>query len=178
MNELFVELERQAVAEARTEGFTVEALDIQRQLDLHYPFQGYELTVPVPGGVLDESHVRAIRSAFDQLHLEVYGTSAPQEIPEVVNVRVLSVSRLPKLSFPRLESGCETPAADALRGRRCALFEEIGEYVETPIYERSRLQPGNLVAGPAIIEQLDSTTVVLPNQRAMVDPYGTLTVHI
>src|SRR5262249_21050007 len=55
LNELYAELERQARAEAEAEGFDPHALDIQRQLDLHYPFQGYELTVPVRNGRLDET---------------------------------------------------------------------------------------------------------------------------
>jgi N-methylhydantoinase A len=174
MNALYADLEQQAADEARAEGFPVAGLEIHRQLDLHYPFQGYELTVPVPGGRLEGSHVEAIRHAFDQLHLEVYGTSAPHEIPEVVNVRVVAVSHVPKLSFQRLEPTTVEP----LRARRCALFEETGEYVETPIYERARLSPGSTIEGPAIVEQLDSTTVVLPRQRAVVDPFGTLVVHI
>jgi N-methylhydantoinase A len=173
MNALSADLERQAAEEARTEGFDPAALEIQRQLDLHYPYQGYELTVPVPGGVLNADQVSAVRRAFDELHLQVYGTSAPHEIPEVVNVRLVATSQVPKLTFQPLPTAQE----EALRGHRCALFEETGEYVQTPIYERARLSPGNVVEGPAIVEQLDSTTVVLPGQRAVVDPYGTLVVH-
>jgi N-methylhydantoinase A len=173
LNALYADLEHAAVEEARTEGFDPTALEIQRQLDLHYPYQGYELTIPVPGGPLGTAEVDAIRRGFDELHLQVYGTSAPHEIPEVVNVRVVATSDVPKLSFQRLEAS----TADALRGHRCALFEETGEYVQTPIYERSRLSPGAAIDGPAIIEQLDSTTVVLPGQRATVDPYGTLVVN-
>jgi N-methylhydantoinase A len=173
MNALYAELEGQAAEEARTEGFDPAVLGIQRQMDLHYPYQGYELTVPVPSGTLAASHVEAIRRDFDQLHLRVYGTSAPHEIPEVVNVRVVATSQVPKLSIQPLKSRAE----EALRGQRCALFEEAGDYVETPIYERALLGAGSTIDGPAIIEQLDSTTVVLPRQRAVVDAFGTLTVH-
>jgi N-methylhydantoinase A len=173
LNAVYAELEQQAADEARVEGFDPRDLGIQRQLDLHYPYQGYELTVPVPSGALQEAQVQQVRSAFDALHLQVYGTSAPHEIPEVVNVRVVATSRVPKLSFQQLSAA----TADALRGHRCALFEETGEYVQTPIYERARLSPRSTVDGPAIIEQLDSTTVVLPGQRAVVDAYGTLVVH-
>jgi N-methylhydantoinase A len=174
LNALYADLEHAAAEEARTEGFDPTALDMQRQLDLHYPYQGYELTVPVPGGVLGADDVSAVRGAFDELHLQVYGTSAPHEIPEVVNVRLVATSRVPRLSFEPLQAS----TADALRGHRCALFEETGEYVQTPIYERARLSPGTVIQGPSVIEQLDSTTVVLPGQRAVVDAYGTLVVHI
>jgi N-methylhydantoinase A len=173
LNALYADLEQQAADEARLERFEPAGLELQRQLDLHYPYQGYELTVPVPGGTLQPADVEAVRRAFDQLHLQVYGTSAPHEIPEVVNVRVVAVSQVPKLTFQPLGTAKE----DALRRHRCALFEESGEYVQTPIYERARLSPGSTIQGPAIIEQLDSTTVVLPGQRAVVDAYGTLAVH-
>ncbi|HZU04607.1 MAG TPA: hydantoinase/oxoprolinase family protein, partial [Chloroflexota bacterium] len=69
-------------------------------------------------------------------------------------------------------------AAAALRGYRRALFEETKEYIDTPIYLRDALRAGNVIHGPAIVEQLDATTVILPRQRAVVDRYGSLVITV
>ena len=178
LNSMFAELEGRARREAGAEGFDVGKLEIERQLDLRYPFQGYELTVPCPTGALDEASKDGIRRAFDALHLTVYATSAPDEMPQVVNVRVVAISRVPKLTFAPRQAGTAVPPFDAVSGYRQALFTEHTDYIRTPIYQRERLLGGNVFDGPAIVEQLDSTTVILPGQRVEVDPYGTLTVTV
>jgi N-methylhydantoinase A len=177
LNALFAGLEARALAEAREEGFDPSVLELHRQLDLRYPFQGYELTVPVQAEPLTEADKTAIRRTFDTLHQEVYGTSAPDEVPEVVNVRILSISRVPKLALPEQPAGERSPEA-ARRGSRPALFEEDGAYRDTPIYQRELLRAGNVVEGPAIVEQLDSTTVLLPQQVAEVDRVGNLRITV
>jgi N-methylhydantoinase A len=177
LNALFAGLEERALEEAREEGFDPAAVELYRQLDLRYPYQGYELTVPCRREPLTEADKELIRRHFDRLHQEVYGISAPDEVPEVVNVRVLSVSRVPKLRLPEWPAGGESAAA-ACRGMRRALFEETGEYVATPVYLRDALRAGNVIQGPAIVEQLDATTVILPRQRAVVDRYGSLVITI
>jgi N-methylhydantoinase A len=177
LNALFEGLEEQALSEAGIEGFERDAIGLHRQLDLRYPYQGYELTVPCPGVRLTASDALAIRQAFDELHKQVYGVSAPDEVPEVVNVRVMSVSSVPTLSLPELAAGEPSPEA-ALIGRRRALFEEKGDFTETPIYRREALRAGNIIRGPAIVEQVDSTTVILPRQEAVVDRHGLLAVAV
>jgi N-methylhydantoinase A len=177
LNALFADLEQRAQDEARQEQFDVAQLDLIRQLDLRYPYQGYELTVPCPPGDLDEAGKEAVRRAFDRLHQEVYGISAPDEVPEVVNVRVISVSQVPKLQLAEIPSGGSSAEA-ALESHRPVLFEESEGYVGTPIYRRDALLAGNVIQGPAIVEQADSTTVVLPGQRADVGRFGTLTIAV
>jgi N-methylhydantoinase A len=177
LNGLFAGLEERARAEAREEGFEPGATELHRQLDMRYPFQGYELTVPCPSESLAEADVAGLRQTFDRLHHQVYGISAPDEMPEIVNVRVMSVSRVPMLRLPELPAG-GTSADHALTGRRRALFEEFSEYVDTPVYRRESLQAGNVIEGPAIVEQLDSTTVILPRQQARVDRLGMLIIEV
>jgi N-methylhydantoinase A len=107
----------------------------------------------------------------------VYGISAPDEAPEIVNVRVMSISRVPMLHLPELPADGPSPDG-ALMGHRRALFEEAGGYVDTPVYRREALRAGNVIDGPAIVEQVDSTTVILPRQRAEVDRFGLLTIAV
>ena len=116
---------------------------------------------------------KATRRAFDQLHQNVYGISAPDEVPDVVNLRIMSVSEVPHLELPDLPQASGTPKP--VQHRR-ALFEETEEYVETPVYRRNTLSPGHVLQGPVIVEQFDATTVVLPGQRAEVGRFGTLII--
>lgn len=173
---LFAGLEEQAIADAKAEGFGPKDVKLQRQLDLRYPFQGYELNVACPEGRFDEAAGETVRRAFDALHQEVYGVSAPQEMPDLVNLRLVSVCAVPRLDLPEWPVGDSSPEA-ARAGSRKALFEGAKAAIETPVYRRERLKVGNRIEGPAIIEQLDSTTVIPPGQRAEVKRYGALVIE-
>ena len=177
LDALFRELEARALADSRDEGFEPAAVALHRQLDLRYPFQGYELTVPCPPGAFTTASIELVRRAFDALHQEVYGVSAAEEIPDLVNVRLMSVSSVPRLELPEWPAGDASPAP-ALAGTRRALFAGAADYAETPVYRRDKLRVGNLIQGPAIVEQLDSTTVIMPGQRAEVKRFGALLITV
>jgi N-methylhydantoinase A len=176
LEQLFKSLEERAVRESEQEGFGAQFLELQRQLDIRYPFQGYELTVDCPPPPYKEEHQAQIRAAFDKLHHSVYGTSATGEIPEVVNVRVMSTCKVPQLDLPELPPAKGKPEPIA---RRKVLFEETRKqgYVDTPIYRRTDLLAGAEIAGPAIIEQLDSTTVLPPGMTAKMERFGNLIIE-
>lgn len=177
INALFAELEERARADAKAEGFALDQVQFLHQMDLRYPYQGYELTVPCKAPPFTESDKEVVRRAFDAAHMQVYAVCAPEEVPEIVNLRLVSVGKVPHLELPEIAKGDASPKA-ALTGSRKALFEEYDDYVDTPIYQRSLLKQGNLIEGPAIIEQLDSTTVVLPRQRAEVVRFGAIIIHV
>jgi N-methylhydantoinase A len=174
---IFTELEDRAREEAREEGFNIEALQLQRQMDLRYPFQGYELTVPMATEAITDATRTRLREAFDELHQQVYGTSAPQETPEVVNLRVVASNPVPKLSLPEQSPGDASPAA-ALMSTRMMILEDHPEPIDVSVFRRDLLLAGNRIAGPAVIEQLDSTTLLLPRQVAEVDRWGTLLINV
>ena len=84
---------------------------------------------------------------------------------------------MPHLELP--DSALGGVSAQAARiGTRRARFEEFADYVDTPVYRRDLLRRGNTIDGPAIIEQLDSTTVLLPRQRAEVVKFGALVITV
>ncbi len=101
-----------------------------------------------------------------------YGHKAENEQVEIVNLRVTAIVPMPQ---PKLEAasldGAQDPP-DAVKARRAVYFKN--ESTDTPIYDRAKLSPGDMLSGPAIVEQLDSTTVVWPDQTAKVDAYGNL----
>jgi N-methylhydantoinase A len=168
---IFAELESQAVRDLRDEGFTREAIGIERALDLRYAGQGYEITVPVEEA--QDRDLKELRARFDGLHKQMFGHVAPEEPVEIVSYRLRGVGRVPPVMLPRYEPTGATLSV-ALRGTRPARF--AGKVVETPVYQRERLDAGAAFAGPAIVDQLDATTVIPPGHSARVDEYKNIRI--
>ena len=169
---MFDELERQAVAEAAEEGFARASLTLTRRLDLRYPHQGYSLGVDCPLGPLSDSDKPAIKRLFDELHHQMYGQSAPDEAAELVTFRVQTEISVPQLCLPGLKIGTGDPSG-ARSGERRLYDVDRSQFVTAQAYDRSRLRAGDQIVGPAVIDQLDSTTVILADQQATIDRYGT-----
>ena len=83
----------------------------------------------------------------------------------------MTVGAVPIMAVGR--SLCPPWEKDRVRSLR-VYFEEAGGFVDCPVYDRARLRPENVIPGPAIVEQMDATTVILPGQRASVDPWSNL----
>jgi len=175
MNDLFAELEAQALAEAKEEGFASDAVNLTRLVELRYPHQGYTLPVRCPAVAGDDDKARLKRS-FDDLHAQVYGQSAPKEDAEIVTFRLQAEIEVKRLAFPRLLPG-DGRAERALKGERQLFDVEVGRFVAARIYDRQKLMPGDRIEGPAIIDQFDATSVVLAGMAAEMDPTGTLVIQ-
>ncbi len=174
MNELFASLEEQALAEAADEGFGREAVTLRRQLDLRYPHQGYALGVDCQDGPLGHGDRDVIRVAFDGLHQRVYGQSADED-PELVSFRMTSEIAVPTLRSPAVPEGTGEPSA-ALTGERQLYDVDLKRHVTARVYNRAALRAGDIVPGPAIIDQYDSTTVLLGDFSAIVESGGMLSI--
>jgi N-methylhydantoinase A len=174
--EIFAGLEARARAEAEAEGTDWADVTLQHSFDLRYVGQGYELSVPCPSATPDAAALGEIRAAFDAMHEQVYGHAAPEKEVEIVNFRVSSASRLPKLALREVPAQAPDTLERALKGQRRAWFAEYGNYVETKVYDRGALAPGHILIGPAIVEQTDTTIVVLPGQIARPDRHGNLII--
>ena len=135
--------------------------------DMRYVGQAYELEVPFEAPVSAVS-VPGIVAAFHAVHERVYGYARTQQPVEFVNFRAVHSFALPRPAVtPSVRaSGEATPI-----GTRPAYF---GSFVPTAIYERAQLPLGAQLAGPAIVEQLDTTTVIPPGVTALVDASGNL----
>lgn len=146
----------------------------ERAIDLRYSIQKYELPVPVARGALGADAKDAWRKMFDEIHEKHFGSRAADQRVEIVNYRLTTKVRLPKP--PAAESAMrEKNCESAVKFRRNAYFD--GWY-DCPVYDRERLVAGNRLRGPAIIEQMDSTTVVHPGQFAEIDRFGNLIIEI
>jgi N-methylhydantoinase A len=176
MNERFEALEAAALAEATEEGFSRDAVALTRLLDLCYLHQGYTLPVPCPARIADDGAKDALKQAFDALHGRVYGQSAPREEAEIVTFRVQAEIAVPRLAMKSLAAGDGNPKR-AARGERQLFDLERDRFVRATAYERQKLAPGDRIAGPAIVEQFDATTIVLAGQEALVEEHGLLVIE-
>ncbi len=174
LNAALREMEAKAMAEMNEEGVAADRVTFKRSLDMRYTGQGYELEVRVPTRDFRESDLAEFCKGLGAAHHDQYGYSLPPEQAEIVNLRVVAVGALPKPDIPR---SAATNGRDLRpRGKRPAYFD--GRYIDTDIYERDDLQTGARLAGPCIVEQLDSTTLVLPGCRAEVDEFRNLIIHV
>ncbi|HXF53922.1 MAG TPA: hydantoinase/oxoprolinase family protein [Hyphomicrobiaceae bacterium] len=172
LDEVFVDLERQAVAELKDEGFAKDRIRLARALDLRYAGQGYELTIPCPP-LRSAADLDALRRAFDAEHRLQFGHAAPEELVEIVTYRVRSTGLVAPVEMERF-APAGMKLEDAVRERRQVRF--AGRPIECPVYRREQLDVGLSFAGPAIVEQLDCTTVVNPGQVVSVDAFKNLII--
>jgi N-methylhydantoinase A len=169
---MFARLETAAADELAHDGFGPERIRIQRALDMRYAGQGYEISMPCDAAELARG-LGALRARFDAQHRAMFGHMAPEEPVEVVSYRVRGIGLVPPVEMPRFEpSG--TSLDHARRATRRARFD--GKDVECPVYQRERLDVGLTLEGPAILDQLDCTTVIYAGQTARVDAWKNLIV--
>jgi len=166
----FAKLEAEGRERLVAEGVPEEQMDVQRLVDMRYLGQWRSLTVPVSAPVdLEEAvarfhaeHQRAYNYRRDDSPVEIYRLS----------LRAVGVTPKPQLARHELNGG-----GAAASGSRPVHFDASGDAVETPLYVRSDLRAGAKIEGPAIIDQLDSTTVVPPGWRAEVDEWLNIRMH-
>ena len=175
MKILFAALEAEALAEAAEEGFAPADIRLTRLVDLRYPHQGYTLGVECPARLEDDRDKAALKRGFDDLHARVYGQSAPREDAEIVTFRLQAEIDVPRLELKQLVQGNGLPPCP--KGERPVYDLETGGFVAAQIYDRAALAAGDRIAGPAVIEQFDATTLVLAGDRATVDPHGILIIN-
>jgi len=166
IEDAFARLETAGRREIEREQIDADDLAFVRQLELRYVGQSYELAVPA-------DDVAAAVSGFHAEHDRAYGFSADEEPVELVNLRLTAVGRIAKPQLPLIDAqGAPEP-----RTRRPVYFAESGDYVDCPVYDRYALGASAELMGPAVVEELDSTTVVHPGFRARVDDHGNLHLH-
>jgi N-methylhydantoinase A len=117
--------------------------------------------------------LKDLRVTFDQQHRNLFGHMAPEEPVEIVSYRVRGVGLVPPVAMPKFKPA-GTTLADAQRERRHVWFD--GDELDCPVYQRERLDVGLKLAGPAILDQFDCTTVIWPGQIARVDEWKNLIV--
>ncbi|MGQ3117694.1 MAG: hydantoinase/oxoprolinase family protein [Hydrogenophaga sp.] len=174
---LYKGMEDEGRAALAASGITPDGIVIERAADMRYVGQEHAVTVDLPGAFFVDKDRSAIKNHFDQVHKVRYGTSAPQEAADLVSLRVTVLGTMKKPPRHHVDEGAAQPEAAALRGTKPVYFR-AGGWADTPIYKRDLLRAGNLISGPALIEEHASTTVVQPGDELRVDGLGNLQIAI
>ncbi len=166
-------------SDARTallaEGFAAETGVVERSADLRYVGQAFEVTVPCPPGTVDRAWADAIVERFHDAHRALYGydfRSRADQPVEWVNLRVAGVGPIERPRIREIEAG--TGAGAAQIGVRRVHF---GRWCEATLYDRALLGAGDVVTGPAVVQEFGATVPVFPGHFATVDPLGNLVVR-
>ncbi|MBI2182561.1 MAG: hydantoinase/oxoprolinase family protein [Deltaproteobacteria bacterium] len=176
INHLFAQLIDRAKADLQDEDFRDDEIKIEPYLDLRYAGQGYELTVPCPMPPLKPEDLKVMRQRFDTMHEQNSGHKAETEPVELVSLRLISLGLVPQA---KLSPGKVTgrKVEEAKTGERKVFFGKEHGMLNTQIYTRDLLETGHQIDGPAIVEQLDTTTVIQPEQEASVDEYRNIIIR-
>jgi N-methylhydantoinase A len=165
---IFADMEAEARQFFANAGYDGGQVTTERYGDMRYHGQEHTVQVPFPADLVD---VDAVNAAFHALHERAY-TFRLESPTEIVNFHLVARVAIPKPSL----TGTVTTGSGRPKGRRLVDFDESGR-LETTIYERADLIPGEPVEGPAVIEEPASTTVIHPGQRVMVDSIGNLRIE-
>ncbi|MBI3647833.1 MAG: hydantoinase/oxoprolinase family protein [Actinobacteria bacterium] len=163
------------VGQLREDGVARSRVRLVASVDCRYRGQGYELNVLLRN--ISRAGLRALRGDFDRQHRSVYGHASQEEPVELVALRLSAFGGLPHAEPPAAARGGSAPRADAKVGERRLLLPSEQRAVRAAVYRRDLLRAGNRVQGPAIVEQMDSTTLVLSGQSARVDLHGNLWIR-
>ncbi|HET7007753.1 MAG TPA: hydantoinase/oxoprolinase family protein, partial [Candidatus Binatia bacterium] len=158
-------------------GIALDRIAFERAADMRYVGQEHAVAVGMPANVGNEPARAEIKRRFDEAHDLRYSHSAPEESADIVSLRVSAIGRLTKPVFRQIPKGEATPPDAARRGERPVNFDAAGA-MSAPVYDRAQLMQGNVIAGPAIIEEVASTTVVEPGDLVTVNQYGHLVMQL
>jgi N-methylhydantoinase A len=176
VNRLFAEMEAEGRAVLRQAGVAEADMRFRRSAEMRYAGQGHEVEGPVPAGTLGPASLEPLTAGFEAAYRALYQRTPLGVAIEALNWRVVVSGPEPEVRVDSVPGG---PARDRVQAAtakkaRLAYFPDAGGYVETPVYDRYGLEPGAVFAGPAIIEERESTTIIGPGARIRVDATRTL----
>ncbi len=189
LNRVFDEMEANARSTLDAEGIPPDRIMVERGIDLRYLGQHHEVTAVVPAGEITPETLPEIARRFHEVHERLYLYSEPESPLESINVRLTATGTIPKTPLVSWPSGT-ADASGAIKETRPAYFGEAGGlppasggaggggWLDTPIYDGSKLQAGNRIKGPAIIEEVTTTIIVCPNDLAKVDRLGNVVIEV
>ncbi|HEX3247235.1 MAG TPA: hydantoinase/oxoprolinase family protein [Chloroflexota bacterium] len=176
INAIYDDLARQGEKILLAADVLPDSIHYRRQADVRYAGQGHEVRIEIPEGFLGDTSLPVIRQTFRDAYVSLYGRPGPDVDLEVMTWRVTASGPRPEL---RLSTAEETSTGTlAPKGERRAYFPEWRELRLVPVYDRYALSPGNGFAGPAIVEERESTVIVGPGARACLDASKNLRIEM
>ncbi|MEL6996836.1 MAG: hydantoinase/oxoprolinase family protein [Pseudomonadota bacterium] len=166
------DLQARAAARLDADGIPPERRMFQRAADMRYEKQGVELTVQLRDGPVSDAALAALVDRFHALHQELYTFSDTAAPVEIVNLRVEATGQTGRITLPEIASApSRTP--EPVGTRPAALSAQLAP---VPVFRREALLAGHVIDGPAIVDQLDCTSVILPGQHATTDRLGNMLI--
>lgn len=176
LTRLYDDLAAEGRATLEREGVPQAEMSFLRQVEMRYVGQSYELALNVPAGELTEEAIADVVEHFYREHDRAYGYSSPGEPTEFVNLRLTAMGSISRPEQEEVEPTGPGGVETALQGRRQVYFAEADGLIDCPVYGRHQLGGGAVLEGPAIVAEMDSTTVLHPGSRMEVDQYGNLLI--
>ena len=175
INRQFESMESAGHAALTRDGLARDDIMFIRQIETRYAGQSFELAIKCAPGRLARVDLDTVHAEFHAEHQRTYGHGYPDEPTELVNFRTTAIGRIAK---PRLRQipAAETPVNASRKTRRAVHFHHPGGFLEADIYDRAKLGAGHCFDGPAVVEEMDATTVIEPGYRVEVDAFGNLLV--
>ena len=173
VNALFDELLAGCQSLMHENGIT-EGIEYSPSADMHYEGQGFDIDVPLPRLPLDVPSIEDLKEIFHQKYADTFGYAQPDQPIRATGWRLRAAHSRGEFQWPKLQPSDSTPTPST---RRSAYFPETCGFTDTPVYSRPALGAGASIEGPAIIEEAESTVVLIPGSCATVDTYGNIVVE-
>ncbi|RDV04301.1 hydantoinase/oxoprolinase family protein [Undibacter mobilis] len=174
----YAEMEQQGEALIARSGVAAQRIVTSRAMDMRYVGQEHAVTVDIPDAIFAAKDTKGLKEHFDRQHEQRYGRGAVDEKAEIISLRCTVTGAVAKPSLQGLSAGDKTPPSGATRPPRPVYFASTGWVNRCPVYDRDLMLAGNVVAGPALIEEHASTTVLQPGDTLTVDQLGNLVIEI
>ena len=175
IQEIFVSMEDEGRQTLLREGVTAAEMEFLREIEMRYTGQSSELSIPYPETQVDVHTLDQVVKKFHVQHERAYGHGYPEQAVELVNFTVTAIGKTTKPRLPKINSEAGT-LEEALIGTKRVFFSEDADFTDTAVYKRSALQMNQTLEGPAIIEEVDSTTLLHPQSTADIDEFGNLLI--
>ncbi|MDQ1848599.1 hydantoinase/oxoprolinase family protein [Gemmobacter fulvus] len=176
LDALFNGLEARGVKDLQADSFTEDLISVRRSLDMRYVGQVHECTVDIEAFTIDEAALERLKAAFHARHEELYTYSEPQSPVEVVNVESAISGAVDRPARMTVAPG--TGAHAALKGTRPMIFNAEGIVQDTPVYDGALLGAGDVLTGPAVIQEVTTTLVIEPGWKVDLDATGVYVVTL
>jgi N-methylhydantoinase A len=178
LNALFNSMEREGKNLLKSAGVPEKKIKIIRTCDMRYVGQGHEISVPLPQGEFTKNSVDEINKLFEVEYERIFHRVNPGVDIEGLNWRVITVGPRPITEINRMVIGNDGNFEKALKGKRKAYLSDKDDFVDFNVYDRYNLLPGMKIKGPAIIEEIESTSILGSDGSAQIDEYGNIVIEI
>ncbi|TFG29961.1 MAG: hydantoinase/oxoprolinase family protein [Promethearchaeota archaeon] len=171
INKILEELEKKAEEFFIRANIIPENRQIKYYMEARYPYQVYDLNIPLTENRITEKNISKIIESFHEIHQKFYASSDPKSHIEATALRVSAIGKVKKPQIKEIVK-TEENASIALKGTRNVYFREKERFIETSIYDGDKLKNGHIINGPAIVEEVNTTIVIPPNYILNVTKYG------